>query len=304
MMTKEIVLISGYSGFLAKHISQTLIQAGYEVRGLSQNKQALSDQVFYWNVEEGDLDERALDGVNHIIHLAGAGIADQRWTNERKQLIIDSRVNSTRLLAETLKNRQQSIKTLIGASGIGYYGASAGSTIFQETDAPATDFVGECCRLWENSYLAFNDIADQSVVFRIGTVLGLDGGAIPKMLPVIKAGLGSPLGSGSQWWPWISVHDLSNLMLFAIESSLSGTYNAVVSEHCTNRELMKNLARALNKPFWAPAVPAFVIKWMFGEMSVLFLEGSRVSNEQLIQSGFVFQYPQLQQAFENMLSDK
>lgn len=302
MVTKGKVLISGYSGFLAKHISQNLAQAGYEVRGLSQNKPALSDQIFYWNVKENDLDERALDGVDHIIHLAGAGIADQRWTDERKQLIIDSRVNSTRLLAETLKNRQQKIKTLIGASGIGYYGANSSSKIFQETDAPASDFVGECCRLWENSYSSFTGISDKSVIFRIGTVLGVDGGAIPKMRPVVKAGLGSPLGTGEQWWPWISVQDISGLMKFAIESPLSGIYNAVATEHQTNKAFMKNLADTLHKPFWAPAVPAFVLKWMFGEMSVLFLEGSRVSNDKLIKAGFTFQYPQLHQAFENMFS--
>ncbi|MEO8759434.1 MAG: TIGR01777 family oxidoreductase [Bacteroidia bacterium] len=294
----QTILITGYGGFVAKHLSAHLVKHGYLVKGLSHNKTKLSKNVFYWNVEENYIDEKSLENVDYLIHLAGAGIADKRWTDKRKKEIIDSRVKSAELLASTLRHKNIKLKGLIGISAIGYYGAVTTDKIFTETDLPGTDFLAECCVKWENAYNLFNDVVERKTILRLGTVVGKDGGALKKLMPLTNFGLASSLGSGKQIMPFINVKDLSALVEFCIaKQNINGIFNAVAPQQPNNNEFMKTLASSLHKPFIMPAVPAFLMKLILGEMAVMLLEGSRVSNDKIIAEGFTFSSPTIKEAF-------
>ncbi len=295
---QQTILITGYGGFLARHVSKHLLQQGYLVKGLSHNKQKKSSNIYYWNVEENKIDEQALENVDYIVHLAGAGIADKRWTDKRKQEIIDSRVKSATLLATTLKKRNQKIKGLIGVSGVGYYGAVTNDKIFTENDFPGNDFLADCCVQWENSYNQFADIAERTAILRLGIVIGKDGGALKKLIPTTNLGLASPLGNGKQYMPFIHVKDLCALFRFCLANkNINGIFNAVASEKITNKQFMKHLATSLHKPFLIPGIPKFLLKLILGEMAVMLLEGSQVSNEKIISMGFQFSFPTIEKSF-------
>ena len=272
------------------------------VKGLTQNKQQLSSTVFYWNIKQNYIDPKVFDNLDYVIHLAGSGIADKRWTDARKKEIVDSRVESTLFLAESLRQSQVKIKALVGASAIGYYGTVTTDKIFSENDLPATDFLGDCCRQWENAYNEFNEVADRTVILRLSTVIAKDGGALQKIIPLVKAGISSPLGSGSQYMPLIHIDDLCRMFEFALQSNCNGAYNAACPQHINNRQLMKSLAQALHKPFFLPAVPAFMMHLVYGELAALLLQGSRVSADKITGEGFTFTYPNLKKICKELFS--
>ncbi len=298
---QQTILITGYGGFVAKHLSAYLSQQGYVVKGLSQNKNKQATNVFYWNVEEGYIDEKSLQHVDYVVHLAGAGIADKRWTSKRKKEIIDSRVKSAELLSSTLIKNKIKLKGLIGISAIGYYGAVTTDKTFIETDKPDDGFLADCCIQWENAYKLFDEVIERKTILRLGTVVGNDGGALKKLLPLAKFGLASPLGSGKQIMPFIHIKDLCALIKFCIQKeNTSGIFNAVATEQPDNKEFMKTLATSLHKSFIMPAVPAFVLKLVLGEMSVMLLQGSKISNAKILNAGFDFQFPTLKKAFSEL----
>jgi uncharacterized protein len=297
MESKEIVLISGASGLIGKRLTSLLLTNGYQVRHLSRVKKNVPNvKCFIWNVEQKTMDIAALDGCNYIIHLAGEGIADERWTDDRKKKIIDSRVNSAQLLYDKAIEAKSPLKAFVSASGINYYGINTTDKIHIETDQPAADFIGNCCVLWEKQADLFGKIC-RVVKFRTAVVLAKEGGALKKIAAPVKLGLGSALGKGSQFVPWIHIDDIANLYFYAIKNQkLVGVFNATSSEHVTNNELTKAIAKALQKPFFMPNIPAFFIKLIFGEMGNLVLEGSRASNKKIIDEGFVFEYDKLEKA--------
>jgi len=298
---KETILITGYGGFVAKHVSTYLLQQGYLVKGLSHNKKKQSAAVFYWNTAENYIDEKALQNVDYIIHLAGAGIADKRWTDKRKKEIIDSRVKSAELLASTLTKNKIKLKGLIGISAIGYYGAFTSDKVFTETDLPGNDFLADCCVQWENTYKLFDEVVERKTILRLGTVIGKDGGALKKLMPLVAFCLASPLGTGKQIMPFIHVKDLCALLGFCIKNeNINGIFNAVAAEQPSNKAFMKTLAESLHKPFIMPAVPAFLLKLILGEMSVILLQGSKVSNEKITTPGFNFAFPTIKKAFSEL----
>lgn len=297
------VLITGGTGLIGNHLSAMLQHRGYKVSLLSRTAGPFGKfPVYYWDPEKGEIDAEAVSSADYIIHLAGAGIGDRRWTAGRKLEITGSRVKSGMLLYETLKNTGKKPGAFISASGTGYYGALTSERIFTETDGPSDDFLGQVCSLWEQTASKIGDLGIRTVVFRTGIVLSPAGGALTRMLPAIRLGAGSPIGSGRQFVPWIHIDDLCNIYIKAIEDSdLRGVFNAVAPSHITNRELMKTIASAMNKPFFFPDLPAVLMKLLFGEMADILLEGSRVSAEKILKAGYIFRYAEIGDALKNIL---
>ena len=294
----EKVLITGGSGLIGRRLSFLLKSRGYEVRILSRSNNPKNNyKTFVWNVSEQYINDSAFEGLNHIIHLAGAGIADKRWSEKRKKEIITSRVASTNLLYNTVKRLKTPLNSFISASATGYYGAITSETIFEEKDKPAKDFLGKVCSLWEDSIFQFNQIKIRTVALRTGIVLSKDGGALKKMkTPVITS-----LGNGKQYMPWIHIDDLCELYIKAIEDQeFKGAFNAVSPEHISNLSFSKKISKIFNYPFLALGAPSFILQIVFGEMSTIILNGSRISANKIKQAGFKFKFENLEKALKNL----
>ncbi len=292
MTKQQTILITGASGFIGRHLQQKLTEKGYAVRTLTtQIMNSNVEDCFYWNPDTAEINKKAFESVDYIIHLAGASIGSKRWTKRRKQLITDSRVKSTELLFEKIKLFKIPLKGFISASATGYYGSVTSDEIFDEDSPVAHDFLGKVCYDWEQAADRFTTAGIRTVKIRTGVVLSKDAPALRKMLLPIKLGIGGPIGSGKQYMPWIHIDDLCEIYIKAIEDeSFSGAYNAVAPQHITNRELMKTLAKAYKKPFWFPPVPGFILKILLGEMAVIILKGSRVEAKRLIEADFQFSF--------------
>ena len=304
-MGQRKILISGGGGLIGRGVSNLLLKKGFTVVHLSRKENLNAEMPSYrWDIEKKFLDPRALHGITDVIHLAGAGIADQNWTAQRKQELIDSRVKSAELIFNSIQSEGIQLHSLIGASAVGFYGASTSDKIYAEKDPPASDFLGTCCKMWEKSYEAFNNSGIRTVIFRIGIVISRHGGALAKLAAPVCFGAGAALGSGKQYVPWIHEKDLHRLFLSAIESQeMSGIYNAVATEHCTNSQLTKAIAKTLHRPLLLPNVPGFVLRLTLGERADMILEGSRVSNNRLLSSGFQFEFPEILPALMDSLKE-
>jgi uncharacterized protein len=300
----ETVLITGASGLVGSCLSKKLIEKGYHVATLGRKSEKNpSLQNFSWNIEKKEIDENAFEKVDYIIHLAGANIGQGRWTVKRKKEILDSRIKSAQLLFQKITENKQQLKAFITASAIGYYGAVTTDKIFVETDHPSQDFLGETCRLWEESANRFESLGVRTVKIRTGVVLTYQGGALAKMITPVKIGLGASIGSGKQYMPWIHMDDLCNIYIKAIEdNNMHGAYNAVAPEHKTNREFSETLTKVLKKKVWLPNVPAIIVRIIFGKMAEIVLNGSRVSSNKLIQEGFQFKFPTLNSALIQLMA--
>lgn len=295
-MSKHILLTGG-SGTLGKDLTQLLLSKGYTVSVLSR-KPGNDPQVktFTWDIAKGKIDENCIDGVDTIVHLAGAGIADERWTNERKKELIMSRTRSIALIYELLSKRTNIVTSVISASGIGYY-SDRGNELLTEDGEPSRDFLGECCIQWEKAVNEGEKLGLRIVKFRTGVVLTTQGGALSKLAMPIKFGVGSPLGSGKQWVSWIHHRDVANLYLYGIENdNLSGVFNMVAPNPVTNEDLTKAVAKQLHRPLWLPNVPAFILKLLLGEMSTLVLGSTRVAAAKIQNTGYNFLYTDLESA--------
>lgn len=297
------ILISGGTGLIGKALSKLLISRGYEVRILSRNpKQSKNIKSFFWDVEHQQIDETAFDGIEHIVHLAGESIADKRWSDKRKQEIINSRVNSMKLLTDVVTRKNIRLKSFVGTSAVGIYGMVSSDKIYSETDIGVNDFLSQTCTLWERSYDEIRSCTEKISIIRISVILSKDGGALKRLLPQFKLGIGSAIGSGKQYMPWIHIDDVVSVFHEALfNPKYSGIYNAAASEHLTNKEFSQQLAKSLKKPFFMPNVPALALKMLFGEMAGVLLKGSRVNNSKLIDSGFVFKYPTLEIALDQII---
>jgi uncharacterized protein (TIGR01777 family) len=296
------ILLTGGTGLIGTILCKKLMEDGHQVSVLSRTI-IKSDSInyFLWDVEKSTIDEKAFDGVEHIIHLAGCGIADKKWTRERRKEILDTRVKSAELVLSVLQKRNIRLKSFVGASAVGIYSARTSSRIYTENDLGLDDFISDTCIEWENAYDDFEGFSDRQTIARISVVLAKDGGALKKLLPIFKMGLGSGVGTGEQFMPWIYIDDLVSLfceMLF--NPAYNGIYNAVATEHATNFSFSKQLAHALHRPFFMPLIPASILTWMYGEMANVILEGSRVSNDRLLKQGFVLKYPDLKSALEQV----
>ena len=301
---KKNVLISGGSGFIGRHLTALLIAKGYSVSILSRSEKQNKENVFYykWDVVNQTIDEKAVLNADYIIHLAGENIAEQRWTAKRKAAIIDSREQSTLLLYSVLKKNNKKLDAFISASAVGIYGAVNGEEICTEDMRPANDFLGYTCQKWEDSLDFIENLNSRTVMIRTGLVLGKNEGFLKKLTPLFKYRLGSALGSGKQYMPWIHVDDLCAIYYQAIvDPAMSGPYNAAINDNTTNSVFSKTLACVFGYSIWLPNVPAFVLKLFMGQMAIIVLTGRRVSSDKIEQTGFKFQFKNLEGALRNCL---
>jgi uncharacterized protein (TIGR01777 family) len=298
-MTK--ILITGGSGSVGRRLTKLLLDKGYQVNTLSRYP-GKNDAVktFIWDIEQGIIDEHCIDGVDTIVHLAGAGIADKPWTDKQKKELIDSRTKSINLIYGLLKNKPHQVTSVVSASAIGYY-SHRGDELMTETSTPNNDFMAHCCIAWEAAVDEGEKLGLRVLKFRTGVVLDKDGGALPKMALPVKLYIGSAIGSGNQWIPWIHWLDVVDMYLYGIENiALKGNYNMVAPIPVTNKQLTQALAKQLNKPLWAPNVPAFILKLILGEMSTLVLGSTKVSAQKIQDAGFVFKFANLPVALNDI----
>lgn len=303
-MAKNI-LITGASGLVGTRLTELLLQKQYQVSHLGRSRKEGKISSFQWNVSTGVMDEDAFKNIDTIIHLAGAGVADKRWTEARKKEILESRTKSTALLFEKLKSKTHAIKTVVSASAIGYYGFGESDEILTEQNLPSSDFLAQVTKQWEEEVDKISNLGIRTIKLRIGIVLSDRGGALAQMAAPVKWGVGASLGSGKQWVSWIHLDDLCKMFIKAMEDeSLSGAYNATGTSYCTNEELTKAIATALSKPLWLPPVPGFVLKIMLGEMADMVLSGSKVSSQKIQRTGFAHQFKNLDEAVADLLRKK
>lgn len=301
---KKNVLISGGTGFIGKRLTDLLIQNGYSVSILSRSERRNTADVFYykWDVSKGFIEEEAVLKADCIVHLAGENIAEKPWTSERKKAIIESREKSIRLIFDVLRKNQKKLDAFVSASGIGIYGAINGEEICNENTAPVNDFLGVTCQKWEAAADTVESLGIRVVKIRTGLVLGKDDGFLKKLSPVFKFRLGSALGSGKQYMPWIHVDDLCAIYLEAlINSAMNGPYNAAIYDNTTNTVFSKTLTKIYGYSIWLPNVPSFLIKMGLGEMAQIILTGRRVSSEKIEKTGFKFKFASLEQALRDCL---
>ena len=301
---KKRVLLTGGTGFIGKNLTRLLIQSGYSVSVLTRNLKQNSADVFYyrWDVARGQIDEKAVLKADYIIHLAGEGIADKRWTSKRKLAIIESREKSIQLIYDVLKRNDKKLEAFVSASGIGIYGAVNGSEICTENTLAVNDFLGYTCQKWEAAADTMESLGIRTVKIRTGLVLGKDDGFLKKMAPLFKLNLGSALGSGKQYMPWIHIDDLCAIYLEAVRNDkMSGAYNATINDSTTNDSFSKTLAKMYGYSIWLPNVPAFFLKIALGEMAQILLTGRRVSSEKIEKMGIQFRFKNLEDALNNCL---
>lgn len=304
LFTMQTVLITGGTGLVGKALGQALLQKGYRVIILTRerNKQSAVANLSFatWNVEQQTIDTKAIEEADHIIHLAGAGVADKRWTKKRKQEIVDSRVNSSKLIVDSLKTIPNKIKTVVSASAIGWYGADPvipNPSPFEETAPADNAFLGATCRLWEESIAPVMQLGKRLVKLRIGIVLSKEGGALKEFLKPLKVGVAAILGNGKQVISWIHIDDLVNMFITAIENDeLSGAYNAVAPNPVSNKALTMALAKSRRKFYIPVHVPSFILKWIMGELRVEVLKSATISCRRITEAGFVFGFPDIDAA--------
>jgi uncharacterized protein (TIGR01777 family) len=298
-----LVLITGGRGLIGRYLTSLLLSKGYNVSYLSrQSNQFGKVRIYRWDPDNGIIDPVVFEGVDYIIHLAGSNLGEKRWTKDRKEEIISSRVASARLIHKVITENHIPVRAFITASATGYYGAVTTDRVFSEEDPPANDFTGTVCRLWEESADLFSNTGIRTVKIRTAMVLEKYDSALSRLLKPASYGIFPILGSGRQYMPWIHINDLCNIYLKALQDvSMKGPYNAVSPSATANAEFMRALARALRKPFFNPPVPAFILKASMGEMADTILKGSRVSSKKLTSSGFEFMFPRLEEALDNLL---
>ena len=298
----ERILVIGGTGLIGRHLCKRLREMGYKITILSRTrKQENITSIYSWNLEKKEIEKEAIETADYIINLTGANISSKRWTSKRKQLIIDSRVKTGEIILNKIKEHNKKLKAYISASAIGYYGTITSQKIFIETDPPANDFLGEVCRQWEETSDQFVELGIRTVKIRTSIVLTKQGGTLVKMATPIKLGIGSTIGSGKQYLPWIHIDDLCGIYIRAItDEQIEGVFNAVASDHITNEDFNQSLAYALKKTIWAPKIPAIVLKLIFGEMSEIILKGSRISNQKIKETGSSFLFSNLNSALTDL----
>ncbi len=299
-MPKKI-LITGATGLIGNQLIPKLQAKGYQIAILSRKPNHIEGvEVYIWDVYKQTIDLNALSGINTIIHLAGEGIADKKWTSERKKEIIDSRVLSTQLLYKSMRETKVNVDTFISASAVGYYGDRA-DEILREESPRGKDFLSTCCVQWENAADEGLKMGIRVVKIRIGLILSEKDGALAAMEKPIKNFVGSPLGTGKQWMPWIHLDDIVKIFVTSVENAkMSGPYNACAPFPVTNKLLTKTIARKLNRPVWPFNVPKLVLKVILGEMSILPLMSSNTIVQRLLDTGYQYEYINLDDALDSI----
>ncbi|MCB0518751.1 MAG: TIGR01777 family protein [Lewinellaceae bacterium] len=300
------ILIAGGTGLVGLRLSQLLKEKKYDVLHLSRSKDPTAEfPAYQWDLGKGTIDQEAIEKADYIINLAGAGIADKPWTKERKQLIIDSRVDSTQLLKKYIAQQKTPPKAYIAASAVGYYG-SRGDQLMKESDPPADKgFLAESVTLWENAIRQVEETGVRLATIRIGIVLSTQGGALEKILLPFKFFNGAYFGSGQQWMSWVHIDDLCRMFIEAVENEqFQGIYNGVGPHPSRNKDFVYKVKAALGKPALIVPAPEAALRLVMGEMADVVFESTRVSSEKIEKTGFKFQFPELVPALRDLLERK
>lgn len=304
-------MVTGGTGLIGRALSAWLLERGYKVVILTR-KPGYSDNdhlsYAHWDPAAGVLEAGVLQQADHIVHLAGAGVSEHRWTNAYKKQIIDSRVQASNFLYQLLKTQPNKVKTIISASATGYYGETKDEDRpFRETDAPAGDFLGTVCQAWEQSVRQIESLGKKVILLRTGIVLSPDGGALKEFYKPLRFGFATILGSGEQYISWIHIQDMVRLYFNAIVNTdlESGPYNAVAPFPVKHKTLVLAMAHAAKGRSFIPLpVPSFALKIALGEMSVEVLKSVKASSEKIQQTGFQFSYPTIDKAMEQLFPKK
>ena len=295
------LLITGGTGFIGQALCPLLLQQGHQVVLWSRQLQPRLPQGVGEYVNQ--LQALESNSIDAVINLAGAGIADRRWSEARKKELVNSRVHTTRQLVQWMQGQEQPPGVLISASAVGYYGDQGSKEITEET-LPVPGFTHDLCAAWEEAALAAEALGVRVCLVRTGVVLDQGGGSLKKMLPAFKLGLGGPLGSGRHWFPWIHREDMARIYLWLVENQEQrGAFNASAPWPATNAEFTRCLGKALKRPAVLP-MPAPVLKILFGEMAELLLASDRMLPTRLQQAGFEFNYPKLEPALARIFGSK
>ena len=297
------ILITGGTGLIGTEISKQLLVSRHEVVYYSRNpgKNEFGIREFAWDPDKGDIDPEGLEGVNSIINLAGAPL-DKRWTPQYKSSILRSRVDSTRLLFNTVQKHRFPVKSLASASAVGYYPHDY-DRLYTEEDPPGSDFLSTVTQKWEKEAQNFESLGIRTLRCRIGIVLSKDGGAFPEIARPVKFGVGAALGNGRQWLPWIHIADVAGIFIHLLENdNLQGACNVVGPTNVTNKELTARIAQAVNRSLFMPNVPAFALKLAFGEMARTVLISNKVSNQKVASGGYSYKFPELNAALRDLVS--
>ena len=307
----ETILITGGSGLVGRTLTGLLLKKGYQViiltRKITDKNPKPNLKYALWDIKNNFIDVQAIQASDYIIHLAGAGVVDKKWTATYQQEIVDSRVNSSSLIIETLKNNPNKVKALISSSAIGWYGPDLSlNHQFVETDKYDDSFLGNTCKLWEDSVDPAQQMGIRVCKLRTGIVLSKEGGALKEFLKPIKLGVAAILGDGKQMVSWIHIDDLCRMFLHAIENKeLSGSYNAVAPHPVSNKNLTLTLAKLIKGVFFMPSyVPSFILKLMMGKRSIEVLKSCYVSAEKISKSGFTFFFPSIEVALNDLFTKK
>ena len=309
------VLITGGTGMIGKALTKVLLEKNYKIIILSRGDKSITDnqqftdsglQYARWDIKQQSIDEDAIAKADYIIHLAGAGVADKRWSEKRKAEIVSSRVDSGRLLVDSLKNIRNQVKAVISSSAIGWYGADPvipNPTPFKEDDPFDKEFLGLTCKRWEQSIEPVTQLGKRLVKLRTGIVLSKSGGALVEFKKPLMFQVAAILGTGKQIISWIHIDDVVKLFIAAIENeNMNGVYNAVAPNPVSNKELTVQLAKIKKGNFFVPVhVPSFVLKLMLGEMSIEVLKSATVSSKKIEQTGFAFQFSSIEQALKDLV---
>ncbi|HTN06696.1 TIGR01777 family oxidoreductase [Agriterribacter sp.] len=307
------VLITGGTGLIGNRLTGLLIEKGYRVIILTRNKKernkndTSNPHYALWNPAKAAIDIAAVQEADYIINLAGAGIADKRWTAKRKTVIAGSRIQSGQLIVKALKENANKVKAVINASAMGWYGDDSllkkETQAFTENMPAAPGFLGETCKAWEESIEPVTSIGKRLVIIRTGLALSAGGGALKAFIRPVRFGIAAILGSGRQMQSWIHIDDICRIYIHAIENEqLHGVYNAVAPKPVDNKTLVIDLAKKMKGSFYiAVYVPSFILKWILGEMSAELLKGSTLNADKIRATGFQFLFPSIEAALNDLV---
>ncbi len=294
MAVAQRIAVTGASGLIGSALVGYLKSEGHTVQRLVRRATVAPDEI-RWDPKTGYVDIEALRGVDAVIHLAGIGVSDKRWTKRFKSEILNSRLLGTTTIANAVAEVKPQV--FISASAIGWYGDS-GNRAVVESDSVGNDFLAAVCREWESAADLAADV--RTVKLRTGLVLDPTGGALGRMLPLFRFGLGGKLGSGKQWWSWITLHDVVRAIVFSLEKKISGPVNLTSPNPVTNQEFTAALARAMNRPALFPA-PAIALKIALGGFSSEVLGSKKVMPNALTEAGFNWNYPHISTALQALV---
>lgn len=303
-MSKKI-LITGGTGLLGKILTKELQSQGHQVAILSRNPDRVKNvQAFYWDVEKQEIDETCLNGIDTIIHLAGEGIADKKWTPKRKKEIIDSRVDSIQLLYKLIQKNETTVKSVVSASAVGFYGDRK-DEILTEESPKGTGFLSDSCGFWEEAVEEGSKLGLRVVKLRIGLLLTPKGGVLEPFKLMVNTWTAMKFGNGKQWFPWVHADDLVGMFAWAVNhAEIVGVFNATAPSPVTNKEFTKTLAHVMKRPFWPFKIPEFALSLAMGEQKELVLMSNRTDSSKIQKAGYHFKFTDLQKALKDVTSKK